>query len=336
MKRRNVDIIVNSTIIVIVLIVCIWKDWFRPFSTSSEWHRERVVIKNEHNYNQNPDIIRLKNGCYRMYTHGWRSDVEDISSDIYSFYSCDSLNWEFEGMRIKNAAMPAAILLDDGRIRMYFQGSAEREDGKSAPALMTAISDDGLNFKIEERPLLIAGEGELKDIKGFTHFEIIKLNGGYRIFFDEDELQANEMEKYKNTDSFWPVSRIRSIYSEDGLNWKLDPGVRIDFEQEPLIYMQKPSSCTVIKMGDEYHMYFFAGFTPFEDFTPWKRWEWSGVYLATSKDGLNFNIIDKRIATGADPKIIQVGNQLRMYLSRGTIFKPNINYIYTEVKKIRD
>jgi hypothetical protein len=342
--RIKRDIIVNSILFLLVLLIVVYKGGFRPFSTSSEWRYEQVVVENEHNYNQNPDIIKLQNGCYRMYTHGWHKGMDE--NNIYSFYSCDGLNWEFEGMRIKEAAMPAALLLDNAT-RIYFQKGIER-NGKTEQALMYADSADGLDFVVNETYLLVTEEGELQNVKTMAHFEIVRTDDGYRIYFDEGGLTPADFPKYNMTGWNWPVWRIRSVSSADGLEWKLDSGVRIDFEQAPLIYMQRQGSCTVIKQGNEWHMYFFAGFTPYEDWKPWLRWEWSGVYMAKSKDGLNFEIIDKRIAVGGDPKIIKMGSKLRIYVSGGTppkfflelgeffkrkFFRKDNNCIYTIAKE---
>ncbi|MBU3923470.1 MAG: hypothetical protein KJ592_00980 [Nanoarchaeota archaeon] len=330
MKRIVKTTIVFVLVILTIFAFMVWKNWYRPFSVSSEWGYEQVVIKNGNNYNANPDIIQLKDGCYRIYSHGNEEGVEENS--IFSFHSCDGLNWEFEGRRIESAAMPAAMMLDDGNIRLYYQKGIER-DGKPEQALMYADSSDGLNFKINEEYLLETNKGVLEGIKTIGHFEIIRIDEGYRIYFDEGELTPRDFERYEDENWNWPVWRIRSIFSEDGLDWKLDTGVRIDYEQEPLRYMQRAGSSTVIKQGDEYYMYFGAGFSPWEDLKSTKRWEWSGIYLATSKDGLNFEIIDKRLVKDglSDPKILKIGDEARMYLSKSRT--RDYNSIYTYIKK---
>lgn len=329
--KRSTDIIVSViTIIVVLGGIGMYKGVLRPFSTSYEWKKEALVLTSEDYNIQNPDIIELSDGCWRMYTHGNRKDVDE--NNIYSFYSCDGLNWEPEGMRIEEAAMPAAVTLEDGRVRLYFQKGIDK-NGEPGQALMSAISDDGLNFDIEDVYQLVTEEGELKDVKTIAHFEIVKLEKGYRIYFDEGGMQADDFERNKGTGWNWPVWRIRSLYSEDGLNWKLDEGIRIDIEQEPLIEMQRAGSCSVIKEGDKYHMYFYAGFSPWEDLKPLKRWEWSGTYEAISDNGLDFTIIDKRIVKGGDVKLLKMGDVLRMYVSEGVLMKYGKNDIYSYVKK---
>lgn len=338
MKRKS-DLIASLVAIILILAgtfgyVVIYKGTWRPFSASSEWEREALVLTSEDYNTQNPDIIELSDGCYRMYTHGW-PEGENYSNSIYSFYSCDGLNWEPEGLRIEGASMPAAVMLDDGRIRLYHSGTSLYEEGEDEPyqTITSSISDDGLNFTAEETNYLITEHGELKDIKTIAHFEIIKLDQGFRLYFDEGGIIAGDLPKNKGTGWEWPVHRIRSAYSEDGLNWKLDPGIRIDIEQSPLDEMQRAGSCTVIKVGDEYQMYFSAGFSPWEDWKPYKRWEWSGTYMATSEDGLDFSIVDKRLVLGGDPKVIKIGDVLRLYISEGPLAQEGKNNIYSYVKK---
>ena len=326
--KRKTDIIISLGVIVLILTgIAIYKDYFRPFSTSSEWVKEELVLTSEDYNIQNPAIIKLPNGCWRMYTHGWRRGVDE--NNIYSFYSCDGLKWKSEDMRIKDAAMPTAVILEDGRTRLYFQRGIEKNDGSAGQALMSAISDDGLNFVIENGPRLVAGEGELKGIKTMAHFEIVKLEKGYRIYFDEGGILAGNI--YKGTGWNWQVIRVRSIYSEDGLNWLLEPGIRIDVDQQFL--MNGGSSVSVIKIGDKYHMYLYIGFSPWEDWKPWKRWEWSGTYEAISDDGLNFTIIDKRLVLGGDVEVVKTDDVLRMYVSAGVpkgTSAPNDIYSYTK------
>jgi hypothetical protein len=216
--------------------------------------------------------------------------------------------------------------------------------------MMSAVSSaDGLHFSIEDGYRFLIGGGATKEISGFkqfyavsgqgdpkdittmVHLNIVKLDqGGYRIFFDEGGMRA-DVNKYG--EKAWPHWRVRSLSSKDGLRWTLDPGVRIEIEQPPLIEMQRAGSPAVVKMNEEYHMYFSAGFSPWEDLQPWKRWAWSGIYKAVSKDGLNFSIMDKRLLSGSDAAIIQTEDWFRMYLSRSEPGPDNCINIKSWIKK---
>lgn len=309
--KSKTSLIASIVVIVAALLFAAWRLGFNPFSGSNEWQwsYEKTIITGEHKANSNPDIIQLKNGCYRIYSHGI-GENNDGMHNIYSYYSCDGSNWEFEGARIKKAAMPAVVMTEDGKTRIYFQRGADGMNG-----IVTAVSDDGLRFT-NEKLLLALNEGELAGIKSFAHLELVKTDNGFRMYFDETGLTPQDFEKYKNNKDWqWGVTRIRSLFSPDGLNWKLDPGIRIDYEQKPLDLMQRAGSCTVIKEGDKYHMFFNAGFSPWEDTKWWKRMSWSGVYEAVSTDGLNWEIIDNDLMRGSDPKIIKMGDKLKMLIS---------------------
>ena len=333
------------TLLFVMSGLLIFKGEWRPFSYSSDWKNEGIVITSEYcNMMANPEITQLSDGSWIMYTHGWpRKD--DSRNDVYGYSSRDGLHWKAEGMLIEKASMPAAVQLPDGRIRLYFVRNTAEASG-----VMSAVSSaDGLNFSIEDGYRFLIGGGATKDVSGFkpfyavtgqgdskdiitmAHLNIIKLEqGGYRIFFDEGGMRA-DVKKYG--EKAWPIWRVRSITSQDGLRWTLDPGVRIDFEQPPLVEMQRAGSSAVVKIGDEYHMYFTAGFSPWEDLQPWKRWAWGGIYEAASKDGLNFSIIDKRLLSGGDAAIIQTKDWFRMYLSHSEPGSDNCINIESWIKK---
>lgn len=330
--KTKIQLITVLVIIIAAVIFSLWREGFNPFSNIHQWRWrfEKTIIAKGKDVNQNPDIIQLQNGCWRIYSHGTGSENGAGGiQNIYSYYSCDGLTWTFEGERIKKAAMPAAMLTSDGKTRIYFQRGVQNN---TEQALMTAVSADGLTFT-DEKQLLVTDEGELKGIKTIAHFEFIKLDEGYRIYFDEGGLVPTDFEKYKDETWAWEVTRIRSIYSPDGLTWKLDPGIRIDYEQAPLKFMQRAGSCTVIKVGDIYHMYFGAGFSPWEDTKRWKRLSWSGIYEATSVDGLTWKIIDHNLfGSGTDPKIVKMGDKIRVFISEGIHGQDNSNSINSYIK----
>ena len=99
-----------------------------------------------------PTIIDLPNGEMRMYYKGANKlggpGLGSIHK-IYSAISTDGLTFKKEGIRIDSetngdngwASVPDAIVLQDGRIRIYYVTAAEMEHG-----IGSAISSDGLNF----------------------------------------------------------------------------------------------------------------------------------------------------------------------------------------------
>ena len=82
------------------------------------------------------EVLALPGGGYRMYV-GYMGD-----HSIVSFFSDDGLDWSPEaGVRIASGAFPDAVLLPDGRVRLYYQGPG---------VIQSAISNDGgLTFSPE-------------------------------------------------------------------------------------------------------------------------------------------------------------------------------------------
>lgn len=120
-----------------------------------------------------PTLVRLKDGSVRMYykgATGGGGPGQAIHS-IFSAISTDGLRFEKEGIRIDSqqtpddgwASVPEAILLPDGRVRIYYVS-----DGADVGhGIVSAISEDGLNFT-REGPVLA----------GFVDPAVIKLAGG--------------------------------------------------------------------------------------------------------------------------------------------------------------
>jgi len=82
-----------------------------------------------------PDIIRLPDGTYRLYT----MSAKDGETKIYSFYSTDALNFTLDsGARLKPSDFtnpkvtmlfdPEAVLLPDGSIRIFCGARIEGSD----------------------------------------------------------------------------------------------------------------------------------------------------------------------------------------------------------------
>ncbi|MBI5369680.1 exo-alpha-sialidase [Candidatus Uhrbacteria bacterium] len=329
--------IVGAVVLVILVLAGIGlyiRAWGR-FFFSRDWKYQGYVLATGECNMGNPEVVELADGSLMMYAHGQTKDSLVLENNTYGFSSQDGKNWKDEGLLLANASMPTAVRLADGRIRMYFirtlgeYGNRTKEKG-----IMSAVSSDGRKFEEESgyrfemgagapRPdemeklreyYTVPDEGRVEDIKDFAHLNVAQVDGGYRIYFDESGMRADPGKYGSNA---WPLSRERSIFSEDGVNnWRLDPGVRIDVGQPPLDEMQRASNPSVLKLSDGYHMFFFAGFSPWEDLTPWKRLVWGGTYEAISQDGLNFQIINFPRFPGNDASIIRYGDKLLAYPGR--------------------
>jgi len=98
-----------------------------------------------------PTIVNLPDGKLRMYYKGANTMKPGSGAihKIYSAISSDGLTFQKEGLRIDSetnddngwASVPDAIMLPDGRVRIYYVTAAKMEHG-----IGSAISSDGLNF----------------------------------------------------------------------------------------------------------------------------------------------------------------------------------------------
>lgn len=98
-----------------------------------------------------PTIVDLPDGKMRMYYKGADTMMPGPGSihKIYSAISSDGLTFQKEGLRIDSeneedngwASVPDAIVLPDGRVRIYYVTNVEVPHG-----IASAISSDGLNF----------------------------------------------------------------------------------------------------------------------------------------------------------------------------------------------
>lgn len=343
---------VGAVILVGLVSLALYRGLFRYVLFDPAWNYKGMAVQPGDCSAGNPEIVELTNNCLMMYTHGQTKESHPSENNAYARSSCDGKAWKWEGLVLKNAGMPTAVRLPDGRIRLYFIRAEER-DGKAVKGMMSAISDDGLKFTEEPGYLFemaaaaprpdemskfrqyypVPGEGKVEDIKDFAHLNVAKMDNGYRIYFDEGAMRA-DTGKY-GEDKAWPLWRERSIFSEDGLiSWRLDPGVRIDVGQAPLTQMQRSSNPSVVKLKDGYHLFFFAGFSPWEDLTPWKRLAWSGTYEAVSGDGLNFEIINWPKFPGNDAAVIRRGDKLLAYPGRAQAARPGCSDVVMFERKL--
>ena len=120
-----------------------------------------------------PTLVTLKDGRARMYYKGATGPGGPGQSvhSVFSAVSTDGLRFEKEGIRIDSqqtpdrgwASVPEAIILPDGRVRLYYVS-----DGLDVQhGIVSAISKDGLNFTREETRLT-----------GFVDPAVVRLNDG--------------------------------------------------------------------------------------------------------------------------------------------------------------
>ena len=156
-----------------------------------------------------PTLVRLINGSVRIYYKGATGGggPGQAVHSIFSAISADGLRFEKEGIRIDSqqtpddgwASVPEAILLPDGRVRIYYVS-----DGADVGhGVVSAISEDGLSFT-REGPVL----------PGFVDPAVIRLAGGEYLML---AVAFPFSSKGKLTDA---APGIYSFTSLDGIDFK--------------------------------------------------------------------------------------------------------------------
>ncbi len=100
-----------------------------------------------------PTVIRTADGSYRMYYKGAEGGgpPSEAKHRTFSAISRDGLNFTREGLifdRTVITSVPDAIVLPDGRIRLYFV-YFNQEERQFNNCIRSAVSTDGVNFKME-------------------------------------------------------------------------------------------------------------------------------------------------------------------------------------------
>lgn len=235
-----------------------------------KWHREEGDPIAGPEDMQNIDIVSLGGTQFRAYYMK--------SGQIYSALSeDDGRSFTEEGARFAGNHF-AALKLPSGQVRIYY---TDFETGD----LFSKISDDGLDFTDEEGIRLSASE------EGIVHPSVITLpDGGYRMYFDvEISENSNEGPNFGE--------KMKSASSTDGLAWTLDNGVRIKLRQRGL-----PSSADMVFSPFAFYDEENGKFKLYMTVEDNKKKKKSGVYLATSKNGLRFQILPKAVL-GIDPEV---------------------------------
>jgi hypothetical protein len=184
-----------------------------------------------------PSIVELEDGGYRMY---YKVEVDMDTHVIHSAVSRDGLTWVEEGLRFQNmgspcngwTSVPDAIRLRDGGVRIYFVCD------KMLNAVASIISQDGLNFKLEEGLRL----------KRAVDPNVIRLpDNTYRMFY------ATAPEGRPVV----PPDRIYTARSRDGLKWTVEGEIlRAGGPYDPSMVVD-PSA--ILLPSGKYRVYYGGG-----------------------------------------------------------------------------
>ncbi len=229
-----------------------------------------------------PNVITIDNG-YRMYYTGLGPELAAKGSIgcILSAWSDDGIHWKKEaGIRVGNfppladawTLCPDVIPLADGRWRMYFEARS-----RSTPTVvLSAISEDGLDWIVEEgirvsNPDWSYGSPRCIYIPQTNRSKSLSSHDRYRLYFHHY--------RHPMRGGMDAQNHIISAISDDGLNFRLDAGVRLA-QEAPQWESYAVYAPEVIRLQDgSYRMYYSS----------WSTTVRGGVFAARSPDGLNWS-----------------------------------------------
>ena len=138
-----------------------------------------------------PDIVIFKNKKLMYYVNGDFDNhsihVSEVSDDIKTAKIIGPI--KLNGEINKNAVDPDLIVTEDGKIRLfYYVGLFTKPVTEKKPnKFYSAISEDGINFKIE---------GVVVELDNATDPTVVKLpNGDYLLAIAQGEIQNIEIYK---------------------------------------------------------------------------------------------------------------------------------------------
>lgn len=187
------------------------------------------------------------------------ADAPSASKSADAAWPTVSFTWTTLGSRILVGADPNAVVLPDGRVRLYWAGGVE--------GLTSAVSTDGVRFTKEP------GQ-RLDPSVGGPHTRIVALpDGRWRLFFNVGRGDT--------------VDRgIGSAVSTDGLDFAVEPGLRVSSVAAGLA-PKELSPGDVVKLPDgRWRMYFSSISTTHRD----PRTVHERARSAVSSDLLNWQV----------------------------------------------
>lgn len=193
---------------------------------------------------------------------------------------------------------PSIIKLDNGKYRIYWN------DGPF-DGIVSAISDDGINFTDEEgyRIQSTGEEGDPDCIA--SHPWVVAMDDGYRMYYQGNEnCDFGKNGNQTSSQPSKPIFRIMSAFSKDGLNFERE-GVRIDINDTTGLSVAAHGR--VIKLDNGTYVMYFSGNIEGNDGP-------SDLLEATSKDGLKWTISnDVLLQYGHDPSVVKISNKFYIY-----------------------
>ena len=221
-----------------------------------------------------PNVVAVAGGGYRMYYTGFAPGVKknDHLGHILSASSPDGSAWTHDpGVRIDvhsphatdRSLCPDVAPMPGGGYRMYYE--ARRPDAPTV--ILSARSADGLDWELEDGVRI--GDGEWS--YGSPRCVYFPTDRGllYRLYFHHYSFPFVSGLDARN--------HIVSAVSVNGLDFEIEPGVRIAQETERESYAVYAPE--VVRLGDgSFRMYYAA----------WAAGIDGGVFTAVSDDGIEW------------------------------------------------
>jgi hypothetical protein len=263
-----------------------------------------------------PSVAALPDGRFRIYgndaAQGIRHIISLISEDGGVTFALEP-GYRIVGDAGHDAFFADVITLPNGDFRMYLTDQRTVIGSEGAPAFISAISSDGLNFTWEPGERLHStGTGD--EIEGIRNQNVVLLpDGSFRMYYS-----ANH--------------KAWSAVSTDGLNFTREAGVRFDPTTicppgwravNPKVYLDQAGT---------YHMFTAGQACADMDHTNEKI----GIFEGTSTDGLTFSFSRTAVVQGyyikssyhgnpsdplmnaEDPMLVWTAAGLRMFFNCGS------------------
>ncbi len=263
-----------------------------------------------------PSAVALSDGRFRIYgndmAQGIRHIISLISDDGGVTFALEP-GFRIVGDAGHDAFFADVLALPNGQFRMYLTDQRTVIGTVGAPAFISAISDNGLDFSWEPGERLhYSGTGD--ESAGIRNQNVVLLpNGTFRMFY-----QGN--------------GKVLSAFSADGLSFSRESGYR--FEPTTLCppYAGSVNPKVYVDLAGTFHL-FTAGMAC-DDMNHAN--EKIGIFEGTSADGLAFSFSKVAVVQGyyirslyhgspgdpfvnaEDPMLVWTPAGLRMYFSCGS------------------
>lgn len=175
-------------------------------------------------------VVRLKDGRLQAaFQHFPANDEQNFDKIATSFSEDEGKTWT-KPKTVKFVDMdqdlvrpfdPTLLLLPDGRIRMYFTSNRTRNFRRSAPAIYSAISDDGEKFTFETGTRFGVADHIIIDCAAAFY------EGKYHLIVPDNGSQEEFLRRERERQPLASGKGYHAI-SEDGLTFERVDDVEID------------------------------------------------------------------------------------------------------------